>query len=138
MAGSFLHRHRELGWVIKQPVDLHTHTHARTHTHAHHTTHTFIKVKYTCKTLFWSKIARIIVHRLPCSQLLLLKHTLSELLPYNASCFPFAHYSGAPKVKKIRRLLQNRVRHDVLHTCTMILSEHFRAHRYVCTDLLWL
>ena len=24
---------------------------------------------------------------------------------------------------------QNGVRHDVLHTCTMILSEHFQAHK---------
>ena len=27
-------------------------------------------------------------------------------------------------------------RYDVLHTCTMILSEHFQAHRHLCADLL--
>ena len=29
-------------------------------------------------------------------------------------------------------------RHEVLHTCTIILSAHFQAHRHLCTDLLWL
>ena len=39
----------------------------------------------------------------------------------------------------IRCIVQNRTeKHDILHTCTMILSKHYQVHRHLCTDRLWL
>ena len=44
---------------------------------------------------------------------------------------PYGHNIGCTVQNGIKK-------HDVLHTCTMILSQHFQAHRHLCIDRLWL
>ena len=105
----------------------HTHMHAHTHPHTHaHMHNSFHKCIWRTKCQVSRALTGVI------GMAFRWKKKTEIIIAWTVG------YSGAPKIQKSGVYCKMEWSHAVLHTCTTILSEHFQAHRHLCTDLLGL